>query len=290
MLFKPTLIVTLLVSSVAYAQLPQNSEALGAFANQVNTNVPNSSYRPFQVMTNSQPDPAQFKQKGFTSRYLGVKYTRQNTEEKVSTSERTTVDQNGSQTNGHQLPPSQITARQVQTHVRQNIHPVSYTFPTSQYNQPRTSYDQTIPGRVATLSCVTHAARSEGVPLYVLLGIHSKERGTNGQTAKNKNLSLDMGQFQINTIHFKRGGMFENYNSQHVRTDGCLNARLAAKILHNRLMTNTTRDFWTRAAAYHSWTPSFNAIYRNGTAKQPGLVAYSLQWKNWLEKQGVNPN
>ena len=140
------------------------------------------------------------------------------------------------------------------------------------------------------MSCVIHAARSEGVPLYVLLGIHSKERGTNGQTAQNKNRSLDMGQFQINSMHFKRGGMFENYNSHYVRTDGCLNARLAAKILRNRLTTKPSTDFWVRAAAYHSWTPSFNAIYRNGTTKQPGLVAYALEWKKWLERKGINPN
>lgn len=290
MLFKPTLFLTLLVSSVTYAQLPQSSEALGAFANHVNTNGSNSSYRPFQVMANTHPDTEQVKPRGFTSRYLGVKYTRQNTEEKLSTSERTTVIQNEAKKTVQQLPTAQQSVRPVQTNVHQNSHPVSYSYSTTQYNQASASYDQTIPGRVATLSCVIHAARSEGVPVYVLLGIHSKERGTNGQRVQNKNLSLDMGQFQINTIHFKRGGMFERYDSQHVRTDGCLNARLAAKILRNRLMTNITRDFWTRAAAYHSWTPSFNAIYRNGTAKQPGLVAYSLQWKKWLERNGINPN
>lgn len=287
MLLKPTLFATLLGSSVAYAQLPQSSEALGAYANHVNSNGSSTPYRPFQVMTNTQQETAPAKPRGFTSRYLGVKYTPQKTEETPTSTERTAVAQNGPQPSGQQAPAPQ------QQPVRQNIRPVSYTYPTTQYNQynqASVSYDQTVPGRVATLSCVIHAARSEGVPLYVLLGIHSKERGTNGQTVQNKNLSLDMGQFQINTIHFKRGGMFESYNSHYVRTDGCLNARLAAKILRNRLTTKPSTDFWVRAAAYHSWTPSFNAIYRNGTAKQPGLVAYALQWKKWLERKGINPN
>ena len=49
MLLKPTLFATLLGSSVAYAQLPQSSEALGAYANHVNSNGSSTPYRPFQV-------------------------------------------------------------------------------------------------------------------------------------------------------------------------------------------------------------------------------------------------
>lgn len=142
-------------------------------------------------------------------------------------------------------------------------------------------------GRKATLSCVIQAARSEGVPLYVLLGIQSKERGQNGEM----NASNDMGHFQVNTQHFKANGMFSNVNMDLARTDGCLNALLAAKVLKTRLnATNVSSDFWVRAAAYHSWTPQFNAAYRNGTSKVKGLVAYSMQWKTWLERNGINPN
>lgn len=77
MLLKPTLFATLLGSSVAYAQLPQSSEALGAYANHVNSNGSSTPYRPFQVMTNTQQETAPAKPRGFTSRYLGVKYTPQ---------------------------------------------------------------------------------------------------------------------------------------------------------------------------------------------------------------------
>ena len=107
MLLKPTLFATLLGSSVAYAQLPQSSEALGAYANHVNSNGSSTPYRPFQVMTNTQQETAPAKPRGFTSRYLGVKYTPQKTEETPTSTERTAVAQNGPQPSGQQAPAPQ---------------------------------------------------------------------------------------------------------------------------------------------------------------------------------------
>jgi uncharacterized protein YfiM (DUF2279 family) len=152
--------------------------------------------------------------------------------------------------------------------------------------QTQSNQYQAQAGRKATLNCVIQAARSEGVPLFVLLGIQSKERGENGQI----NASNDLGHFQINTQHFRAGGMFSNIDMNLARHDGCLNATLAARVLRSRLQSNGSADFWTKAAAYHSWTPQLNAIYRNGTLKNKGLIEYSMQWKKWLELNGINPN
>lgn len=266
-------------SSLVYSKLPQDSQALANYANQLN--APNPTYRPFQVITNHQTvnTSGSTRSSGFTTRYLGVSYSKNKSHE----NETQVLNQNQKEAFQNQS----VRPAQTQQNVRPVIRPASHTYSQTQYAN---NYDQIVLGRIATINCVAHAARAEGVPLYVLLGIHSKERGTNGQTAKNKNASIDMGHFQINTIHFKRGGMFENYDKNHANNDGCLNARLAAKILRNRLNTNTSKDFWTRAAAYHSWTPHYNNIYKNGTHKQPGLISYSNQWKSWLQKQGVNPN
>lgn len=152
--------------------------------------------------------------------------------------------------------------------------------------QPQSIQYQAQAGRKATLNCVIQAARSEGVPLFVLLGIQSKERGGNGQI----NASNDLGYFQINTQHFRAGGMFSNIDMNLARHDGCLNAMLAAKVLRSRIQSNGSADFWIKAAAYHSWTPQLNAVYRNGTFKNKGLIEYSMQWKKWLELNGINPN
>lgn len=286
MLIRTLNILTLCsVSGICFADLPKDRHNLANYANSLNTPNPASNYRPFQVMANQQVPTSSVRSSGFSTKYLGVRYS--NKDNQDQTKENLTVAQPQQSQKQTQIAYNTHQPQTQQSVSRPTIQPATYTYSQNQYSG---NYDQIVPGRVATINCVAYAARAEGVPLYVLLGIHSKERGNNGQTARNKNSSLDMGQFQINTIHFKKGGMFESYNKQHVNNDGCLNARLAAKILHDRLTTNTSKDFWTRAAAYHSWTPHYNSIYKNGNGKQPGLITYSNQWKNWLLKQGVNPN
>lgn len=276
------------VSSLSFAGLPKDSDSLGNYANSINSSNSNN-YRPFQVMANQQTTTvaAPLRSSGFTTKYLGVRYSNKEAQEQNKDPQQQASNQVQNDAIPAYKAQSYLTAQIQPNIVRPTIRPASYNYSQTQHTS---NYDQIVSGRVATINCVAYAARAEGVPLYVLLGIHSKERGNNGQTATNKNASLDMGQFQINTIHFNKGGMFENYNKHHVNNDGCLNARLAAKILKDRLNTSTSKDFWTRAAAYHSWTPYYNNIYKNGTNKQPGLITYSNQWKNWLQKQGVNPN
>lgn len=284
MLFRTLKIVTLCsISSYCLADLPKDRHNLANYANNLNTPPSNTGYRPFQVTYNQQASNNPVRTSGFSTQYLGVRYSGKNSVIQNEATQSAPIKVQAQPQIAYVAPPQAVQ----QNLPRPTIRPASYVYSQNQYAG---NYDQVIPGRVATVSCVTYAARAEGVPLYVLLGIHSKERGNNGQTARNKNSSLDMGQFQINTIHFKKGGMFESYNKHHVNNDGCLNARLAAKLLRDRLSTNTSKDFWTRAAAYHSWTPYYNNIYKNGNGKQPGLISYSNQWKSWLQKQGLNPN
>lgn len=151
---------------------------------------------------------------------------------------------------------------------------------------PTIGNDQFYAKGPATIQCVIQAANKHHVPVHVLLGVASMENGNNGQTMRNRDASHDMGHFQLNTIHFRRGGAFSHINLEDARWRGCYNAELAAWHL-NRQLTNPTKqnvNFWVRAAGYHSWTPSKASIYIRGNGKSKGLIAYSQDWLNWLNK------
>lgn len=128
-----------------------------------------------------------------------------------------------------------------------------------------------------TMTCVANIAASQGLPLDLMLGIQSVERGLTGQTVGNKNATYDIGAFQINSIHLRRvaslGG--SEYDLLH---RGCYNARIAAMLLSEALNNPKKQgmNFYSRAAGYHSWTPSYNGIYRRK------LVKYTAQWQDWL--------
>lgn len=136
--------------------------------------------------------------------------------------------------------------------------------------------------RPATIDCVIHAAQKQGVPANVLLALASVEGGKNGQFVGNKNGSLDIGHFQINTIHWKPNGWFAQYPSitqQDVAQRGCYNAELAAWMLRQHINKPTGQDFWTRVANYHSKTPELNAVYRSK------LIPFAIKWGNWLQQR-----
>lgn len=280
----PILVVFSTVSFGVVAKVPQmNSDQLATYATQMQMNYgrQNVTSKPQAYLTT--PSYSDNKLSG----YRTISYSGSN-EGRNSTLSNLNIDQNSQSimqpsvnTNwvveyvtGKEIANSNGSTDLSNLNIKNNSH----------VNESTRNYSA---GRKATLSCVIQAARSEGVPLYVLLGIQSKERGQNGEM----NASNDMGHFQVNTQHFKANGMFSNVNIDLARTDGCLNALLAAKVLKTRLNAkNVSSDFWVRAAAYHSWTPQFNAAYRNGTSKVKGLIAYSMQWKTWLERNGINPN
>ncbi|MFW6511923.1 transglycosylase SLT domain-containing protein [Acinetobacter baumannii] len=257
-------------SNSVFSKVPQlSSEQLGHYANQLNNS-------PKQVLAhniNPTISNVSYNQKVSVSRpaYRSTSYIGNSTSEQANESQNVKREENN-------WVVDLVNSKKPQQ--------VNYTNFQLQPAQTQSNQYQAQAGRKATLNCVIQAARSEGVPLFVVLGIQSKERGENGQI----NASNDLGHFQINTQHFRAGGMFSNIDMNLARHDGCLNATLAARVLRSRLQSNGSADFWTKAAAYHSWTPQLNAIYRNGTLKNKGLIEYSMQWKKWLELNGINPN
>lgn len=136
----------------------------------------------------------------------------------------------------------------------------------------------------ATIACVVEAAGRQNVPPALLLGIASKELGHNGQVVRNTNDSRDNGHFQINDIHFRRGEMLQSIRLEDARDRGCYNAELAAWLLNKQLQrTDRSQDIFVRAAGYHSWTPSVNAVYK------PDLIKYTYQWYQWLNSRSAQP-
>lgn len=140
--------------------------------------------------------------------------------------------------------------------------------------------------RPADIDCVIEAAAKQGVPSNVLLALASIEGGKNGQLVKNTDGSLDIGHFQINTIHWKKGkkrrGVFADYpqiTPTEVAWRGCYNAELAAWMVKQKINESNGQNFWTRVANYHSYTPSVNAVYKSK------LIPLAIQWGDWLRNR-----
>jgi len=134
----------------------------------------------------------------------------------------------------------------------------------------------------ASISCVIEAANKQNVPANILLAIASMEAGKNGQLVTNKNGSIDISHFQINTSNWDRGGAFARYPSitkEAVQWRGCYNAELAAWLLHKHLTEDINNNFWTRVANYHSKTPEYNAEYRSA------LIPLAVRWGKWLQQR-----
>jgi len=134
--------------------------------------------------------------------------------------------------------------------------------------------------RPATIDCVMEAATKQGVAVNVLLALASIEGGKNGQWVKNSNGSYDIGHFQINTIHWKRGGAFYQHpeiTPLAVANRGCYNAELSAWLLNRAIHLSKKTNYWNKAADYHSATWVYNQVYARK------LVAYSKAWGDWLK-------
>lgn len=134
----------------------------------------------------------------------------------------------------------------------------------------------------ASITCVIEAANKHDVPANVLLAIASIEAGKNGQMVTNKNGSIDISHFQINTSNWAHGGVFEHYpaiTKEAVQWRGCYNAELAAWLVHKHMTEDSSPDFWTRVADYHSKTPKFNAEYRSA------LIPLAIRWGKWLQQR-----
>lgn len=133
----------------------------------------------------------------------------------------------------------------------------------------------------ATLNCVIEAANRQQIPANILLAISSIEAGKNGQSVRNRNGSLDLGHFQINTIHWKQNGILAKLGirKEDVQWRGCYNAEIAAYLVRLMLNENSNQDFWTKVANYHSKTPSANYRYRTK------LIPLAEDWGRYLSNQ-----
>jgi hypothetical protein len=133
----------------------------------------------------------------------------------------------------------------------------------------------------ATLNCIIEAANRQQIPANILLAISSIESGKNGQSVRNRNGSVDLGHFQINTIHWNQNGALAKLGvkREDVQWRGCYNAEIAAYLLRLVINENTNQDYWTKVANYHSKNPSANNRYR---AK---LIPLASDWAKFLTNQ-----
>ena len=132
----------------------------------------------------------------------------------------------------------------------------------------------------ATIGCVIEAAQSYKIPPALMLAVASVEGGKNGTASRNKNTTYDIGHFQLNTMHWKKGGFFSDTDMGEARWNGCYNAKLASRLMRYQLDLHGKKDFWTAAAAYHSVTPRHNARYRRLLQKK------TYEWQAWLNQVG----
>lgn len=144
------------------------------------------------------------------------------------------------------------------------------------------AHPNTYPYGKPDLPCVIAAAKKRNIPLEVLLGVQSVERGQTGQAVRNTNATHDLGAFQINTIHLDRLAKYGG-TKQDVLNKGCYNAEVASFLLAEAINhpKKQHKDFFTRAAGYHSWTETYNQRYK---AK---LVRYTNEWRLWLQNNGL---
>lgn len=132
------------------------------------------------------------------------------------------------------------------------------------------------------LSCVINAAQRRNIPVDIMLGVQSVERGETGSQMRNSNATYDLGAFQINTIHLPRIAQLGGSKDDVLRR-GCFNAEVASLLLHEAIThpRKQHEDLFTRAAGYHSWTPKHNRNYRNK------LINYTRQWQAWMRANNM---
>ena len=124
--------------------------------------------------------------------------------------------------------------------------------------------------------CSIMAAQQYNVPANIVLAVAETENGRAGQWVKNTNNTYDVGSLQFNTTYLKDLARF-GITSKDVEAGGCYAFDLATWRLNRHLTLDSNGDIWTRAANYHSKTPSKNAIYR---AK---LIKSAHKWGKWLD-------
>lgn len=135
--------------------------------------------------------------------------------------------------------------------------------------------------RVATIECVLDSSVRRNVPANVLLAIVQIEGAKEGLIRKNKNGSFDFGRWQINSVHLEemaRFGVSAEVAKYYLTRDGCYGADFAAYRLQRCLNdpSRKKKEFWERAACYHSKTLELNLVY------QEKLKPLARRWADWL--------
>lgn len=127
-------------------------------------------------------------------------------------------------------------------------------------------------------ACLLLSARTYDVPPAVMLGIMHVEGGRVGQqVGPNKNNTYDLGPMQVNTRWIpdlaKAWNVDVKTAHKIVRDDGCVNVRVAAWILSQKI--RDAGSLFGGIAYYHSATPNLGAPYAAKvirTMEKKGLI------------------
>ena len=115
----------------------------------------------------------------------------------------------------------------------------------------------------AHADCIDDAAARHQVNAYVLRAIGWQEsRLQPAAVGHNANGSVDVGAFQINSVHLSELGRYGI--ARESLTDGCVSADVAA--WHYRRQIERLGDGWPAVGAYHSRTAARAAWYANQIA------------------------
>ena len=124
--------------------------------------------------------------------------------------------------------------------------------------------------RVAHADCIADAADRHGVNGDVLRAIGWQESHLQpAAVGHNANGTLDLGAFQINSIHLPE--LARHGIGATALADGCVSAEVAA--WHYRRQVDRWGNTWAAAGAYHSRTHALAAGYANR------IAAILMRWK-----------
>jgi len=125
----------------------------------------------------------------------------------------------------------------------------------------------------AHADCIDDAAARHQVNAYVLRAIGWQEsRLQPTAIGRNANGTVDLGAFQINSIHLTELGRYGLDRA--ALSDGCVSAEVAA--WHYRRQVDLQGDSWQAVGAYHSHTPARAAWYANQ------IATILMRWKVML--------
>jgi hypothetical protein len=134
----------------------------------------------------------------------------------------------------------------------------------------------------ALAACLMLAAQTYQVPPAVMIGIMHVEGGRIGQqVGPNINGSYDLGPMQVNTTWVPAlahaWGVDQRTARALVRDDGCVNVKVAAWILHQKI--TETGSVYGGIAHYHSATPWLGIPYADrviAVMDRKGLIRHDV--------------